>query len=403
MMCHPCSLRALRALLSSLALLGGLLAAPRVAAAIPAFARKYGFDCSMCHASYPRLNDFGRRFRENGYRLPGLEDQERTVFEGPAPLAVRTSAGFDLIDLPGRDDDVRRFRLNGLDLLSAGVLAARLSYVLVYTPTLPDARGVAPQDADLELANVVASDILPGFRGVSLRVGRLEPADLAVSVKRRLSVAPYEIYDQSFPEGAPMSETQEGMELTGRFRRIEVAAGWVNGAASNRARDVPADLYARVSAVLGAGEGQTAGQRLGAFGYFGRARPLSGAARETFTRVGADASLNLAGWNLVLVAIWQRDDGALWQTASDQNTVGGFAELGYTPTPRVTGFLRWDLVHPDDRIGPDRARATVGGRYYLASDLALHLEYSHLELDELVPFGGTSLENAATARLDLAF
>ena len=50
------------------ALLGaalGVLAtlAARPAAAAPVFARKYGFKCTMCHSSFPRLNDFGQRFR----------------------------------------------------------------------------------------------------------------------------------------------------------------------------------------------------------------------------------------------------------------------------------------------------------------------------------------------------
>ena len=36
------------------------------ASAVPVFARKYGFNCTMCHSDVPRLNDFGQRFRMNG-------------------------------------------------------------------------------------------------------------------------------------------------------------------------------------------------------------------------------------------------------------------------------------------------------------------------------------------------
>ncbi|MCX6375655.1 MAG: hypothetical protein NTU88_06415, partial [Armatimonadetes bacterium] len=69
-----------------------VLAAP--SHAIPAFARKYGFNCAMCHIAWPRLNDFGQKFRMNGYQIPGQEDQEKTVSQiaGP-PLSLRTSAG----------------------------------------------------------------------------------------------------------------------------------------------------------------------------------------------------------------------------------------------------------------------------------------------------------------------
>src|SRR5450759_2603304 len=52
--------------------------------AIPAFARKYGFNCNMCHSGFTRLNDLGQRYRDNGYQIPGQEGKEKTVFDaGP--------------------------------------------------------------------------------------------------------------------------------------------------------------------------------------------------------------------------------------------------------------------------------------------------------------------------------
>jgi len=44
------------------------------AQAIPAFARKYDVNCTVCHTRVPRLNRTGERFLENGYQLPGTED-----------------------------------------------------------------------------------------------------------------------------------------------------------------------------------------------------------------------------------------------------------------------------------------------------------------------------------------
>jgi len=58
--------------------------------AIPAFARKYGFNCNMCHAGYTKLNDWGQRFRDNGYQIPGQEGTEKTVFDTPPPIAIAT-------------------------------------------------------------------------------------------------------------------------------------------------------------------------------------------------------------------------------------------------------------------------------------------------------------------------
>jgi len=55
------------------------------ARSIPAWSRKYETSCSTCHAAYPKLNYFGKAFRNNGYRFPaGLE--ETAVKELPVSL-----------------------------------------------------------------------------------------------------------------------------------------------------------------------------------------------------------------------------------------------------------------------------------------------------------------------------
>ncbi len=60
-------------LLTSLAIFSSSLTPP-TAQAIPAFARKYDVNCTVCHTRVPRLNRTGERFLENGYQLPGTED-----------------------------------------------------------------------------------------------------------------------------------------------------------------------------------------------------------------------------------------------------------------------------------------------------------------------------------------
>lgn len=42
--------------------------------AIPAFARKHEVACSLCHSTWPRLNDFGFKYLLNGYQMPDTED-----------------------------------------------------------------------------------------------------------------------------------------------------------------------------------------------------------------------------------------------------------------------------------------------------------------------------------------
>ena len=50
---------------------------PQTASAIPAFARKYNFSCTTCHAPFPRLKDYGEEFAGAGFRLPPGEEPKR--------------------------------------------------------------------------------------------------------------------------------------------------------------------------------------------------------------------------------------------------------------------------------------------------------------------------------------
>jgi hypothetical protein len=42
----------------------------RSASAIPPFARQYGTSCSTCHIDFPKLNDFGKAFKDAGFKFP---------------------------------------------------------------------------------------------------------------------------------------------------------------------------------------------------------------------------------------------------------------------------------------------------------------------------------------------
>jgi hypothetical protein len=378
------------------------------ASGVPVFARKYGFNCTMCHSTYPRLNDFGSRFRANGYRVPGRDAVEKSVLDSPPPIALRTSVGYTFdefrhVNAPERRSNVE---LNGLDLISAGLLGPRIGFFLIYTPGITEARGVAGQEASLEMASVVFSNI--ARTNVSLRAGRFEPAYAAFSVKRHLGVSPYEIYDYSFPGGPAFSETQTGVEIRGGgYGPLRVAAGLVEGSATNAADDAPQDGYLRLEGLLGPGEGQTVGQKFGLTGYLGRARPLAEVEAGTremqkFTRLGADASLNAMGCNLALQYLWARDDGPLWGAANRITWSGGFAELSFTPGVHDVGFARFDLVKEPSFLGRDFRRFTAGWRYYLEDNTALHLEFSHLVLADSGA-ADDPVEDFLTARVDVAF
>jgi hypothetical protein len=43
--------------------------------AIPAFSRMYGTSCSTCHIDFPKLNDFGKAFKDAGFKFPKDDEQ----------------------------------------------------------------------------------------------------------------------------------------------------------------------------------------------------------------------------------------------------------------------------------------------------------------------------------------
>src|ERR1700751_1052911 len=111
--------------------------------AFPAFARKYGLRCSACHVAWPVLNDFGWRFKDNGYQL--MNDRDAPIWQNPAywpvtfrvtpnwnrensnKVAVDTAAG----TLAGEANiTAHGFDLSGLDILTGGTLDKNISFLL---------------------------------------------------------------------------------------------------------------------------------------------------------------------------------------------------------------------------------------------------------------------------------
>src|ERR1051325_2635345 len=92
----------------------------RDARGVPMFARRCGVPCSPCHASPPRLNETGYRFRAAGFRMPEeigqkLDDRSRKITDHigfrlqPRLLVTRTSRGSEA----HTDHDVNLFAAEG--------------------------------------------------------------------------------------------------------------------------------------------------------------------------------------------------------------------------------------------------------------------------------------------------
>src|SRR5512140_1847993 len=63
-----------------------VLITPRRATAIPAFSRQYNTSCSTCHSNFPKLNDFGKAFKDAGFKFP--KDDEDFIKVPPVLLGA---------------------------------------------------------------------------------------------------------------------------------------------------------------------------------------------------------------------------------------------------------------------------------------------------------------------------
>lgn len=100
------------------------------AAAVPAFARKYGFSCMQCHSNWPTLNEYGRQFKMNGY-VPSRDSEEGVLKTKDASLWIEKNFPLSVVvrsrpfDQTKRvDQEFRMQPIQDVDAFAAGGDAA---------------------------------------------------------------------------------------------------------------------------------------------------------------------------------------------------------------------------------------------------------------------------------------
>jgi hypothetical protein len=216
----------------ALVLAAVILACTPSANALPAFARKYGLRCSACHESWPMLNYFGQKFKDNGYQL--MNDRDAPIWQNPGywpvtfrmtPLWHRVSVGKVPVDTYSSGNpaptgsQIQRvtssgFDLSGLDFHTGGTLEKNFSFYL-----LPSSNNAASFHFETVMARL---DNLFGSPWFNVKMGKFE-LDNLLSEKRILTLTGnggiYQLYHFS-PVGdgniwGKMGDNQLGVEIMG--------------------------------------------------------------------------------------------------------------------------------------------------------------------------------------------
>ena len=435
---------AMKSLVAGFLLLLVIGIASEPASAIPAFARKYGLPCSACHIGWPILNAFGQSFRDNGYQLGNERDSP--IYLNPSffpitfritPQWHRESTSRQAVDVvPGnpaagqieRTVTTHGFDLSGIDIWTAGTLYKDISFVV-----LPSSD---PTGAFHFESAFVRFDNLLGSRWLNLKFGKFE-LDTLLSEKRFLTlssvggtwynyhfVPPYETLN-TFGIG----DNELGMELMGHsknsYTRYSISVlssnngfpGFINGTGGPAGNSYDVYLHGNQGfEVRGLGL-----QRIGVFGYFGKAptysltsggAPILGAGNRSFSRVGAYGWWFIKDFDVETFYMHGQDNVFLGNnTPSNQpfnlppgaagpSWNGGFVEAHYAYSPQLIFTGRYELVRMSRQANPSIADSfgnldtfALGYRWYpimfSRAGLAWHQEFARITTSKTAPLSGT--------------
>jgi hypothetical protein len=414
--------------------------------AIPAFARKYGMPCSACHEAWPKLNNFGQVFKDNGYQMGN--DRDAPIFQQPAywPIALRTTPNWhrqsvdrtNIVNpatgLTTEDQlTTHGFDLTGLDILTAGTLAKNISFLLV--PSSDNTAAFHFESANVRFSNLLHTSWL------NVKVGKFE-LDNIVSEKRIMTLSTnggfYQGYhfqpvtESSFKFG--LGDNQLGVELSGHSRnsytRYSVALLSSTDGNVNLPNGHGYDTFLTFSQAFQAG--RLGLQRVGAFAYIGRAPTYftgtgatgtaiaDGLGQKSYSRVGFYGLWYIKKLDFTTMFIHGSDNAFLGtgtpafsplpDGARSPSWNVGTIETHYTYNPQLIFVNRYELVRMSQQALPGLGDTgnvdvlTFGYRYYpfisSRAGFAFHNEYSILRQRGTSPINA---RDVTTSSLFLGF
>ncbi|MFZ1918674.1 MAG: hypothetical protein WAU58_13950 [Terriglobales bacterium] len=358
------------------------------ASAIPAFARKYGLRCSACHESWPMLNFFGQKFKDNGYQL--MNDRDAPIWQNPGywpvtfriiPIWHRVSTAQVATDQSATGEQKitqSGFDLSGLDFHTGGTLEKNISFYV-----LPSSDATGAFHFETVMARL---DNIGGSSWFNIKLGKFE-LDNLLSEKRILTLTGnggvYQLYHFS-PQGdgnifGQMGDNQLGLEWLGHSAndRTRVSAALLSSNDGNVGLPYGAESYSGFFTASQAFDfGKLGVSRFGAYAMVGEAPtawltqgggvtviPGSGTANKGFHREGVIGQIYL-GEHADVTIVTQHGWDSAWFGQGYGDLPDGVATLNGANTPITAGSRAptWNgvLVEPHYVVSP---QAIILARY----------------------------------------
>ena len=260
----------LRALLtgSTIALFTAIiLVQPRPGYAIPAFSRQYGTSCSTCHIDFPKLNDFGKAFKDAGFKFPNDDEAlikvppvmlgapaqkelwPRAIWPGKIPgmppIGLRMNSFFQVsgrnannlvfVQQPGSTTPADNgyvprtdFETGFFSIFTAGNFGSDIAFWVDddFSVSGANANG-GLGDAYLRFVNIGRLIHLPKD-SLSLRVGQFE-LELPFTQARSINISPWDIFAQpnvgAMNPAFPQQNVNNAFSLAGAAQGVEFSGG----------------------------------------------------------------------------------------------------------------------------------------------------------------------------------
>ena len=372
-----------RGLFTALIMIAFFFASYSISTAIPAFARKYKTSCSTCHYAFPKLNAFGKAYKNNGYRYPSGQDPEMTK-EEPVELGAESykrvwpdaiwpsdmagnlpfsAHAIGRIHYGGSFDDpttatVEKDKLltfeipHEFEILFGGTFGDNISYV-----------GEMEWEHESEFAYefAVQYDLIPELHFKFGSVGIHASPEHFRMTREHYNVEELQTQSGKFQM---MNGAGAGVEIWGAGNGFGDRGGFTyalgvgNGQNNEDNFDLnnEKDIYGRATFKIGGlGEiGGTAGQegtnsafyednslRFG--GFFHRGTALADTLNDKYTVMGGDIDWWFDRLNVVVMAMIMKSD----YNAKERNSMAYFAEANYVIYPWFITHARYEFTDKD--------------------------------------------------------
>ncbi len=345
------------------------------AEAIPAFARKEGAECTLCHIGFPKLNSFGFGYKQRGYRM---EDTDGIwVWENPVQFAGMMALGYEYMNKDmntGTDTRTVKVKRGELEFFSSGNLAPKISYFVGFemeaAPTGSDDEGVAVGDGFVILNDVLADSLL------NIKVGVYDTSWYWLAGSRKLGMTGYTQTNFGF-DG-------EGIEANGILAtntRYQIGVG--NSSVTNTNNSIT-QVYAVLDQTFEFG-GQE--QRVGfAFGsdQVGQDDDNSTVTKDVdrTTLIGGSVDLNIPIGEQplnIMFAYFNKNNDETNATAAENDWTQIIFEALIPIGDKVIITGRYDNLDYDNIKTGDSEIYTASLHYFMAPNVDLIFDYSNTE------------------------